>query len=142
MKIIILLISFIAIINSPEQVSGLYGEWKLEKIIIKGDTLRPYRVDYYLTITPDLILYNLDVNTYQAGKFTITEERIEIETIGGTMVGSEGKMDTITNYIDYNATYQLIQNQLIFSKEDNEIYLNKVTGNIDSEEEGHNKKLF
>ena len=141
MKILIILVSFIATINPSKQVSDLYGEWELEKIIIKGDTLTPYRVDYFLTIKSDLILYNLDVNTYQAEKFTITDKRIEIETTGATMVCCDGR-DTITNYIDYNCEYQIVENQLVFSKENTKIYLNKLEADIDSDEEWHNKRLF
>lgn len=127
MKIILLLLSFIGIIQTEKPISKLNGKWKLEKVQRVEEVLIPEKKPYYLTFSNDLISYNLEVNKCQTRDFTITDSLISMGYSACTRVCCDGRDDPISNYIDYNGSYTIIDTTLIITNKETIFHFNRST---------------
>lgn len=127
MKTLLALITFIGFLSPSQESFEIYGRWKLEKIELNETTLKPLKRDYYLTITDELIVYNLEINGCQTPDFIITPTMINSKNGGCTKICCDGKDDLISNYISYNGQYIIEANQLIITTSNSKIYLSRET---------------
>lgn len=104
---------------------NIYGNWVLEKIEIKDSVLIPTKVVYKLNITEEIIYYNLDVNSCQTRKFSITDSLINWNRGGCTKMCCDGMRDKMSLHLNYNGAYQIINNILIITTIDSKLYLKK-----------------
>lgn len=104
---------------------NIYGHWKLEKIVRKDTLLIPSRISYKLNITKNMIFYNLEVNSCQTREFSITDSLINWKPGACTKICCDGKNEVISNYINYNGSYQIIDDTLIITSKDSILYLKK-----------------
>jgi hypothetical protein len=106
---------------------NIYGHWKLEKIVRKDTVLTPSKRSYKLNITQDNIFYNLEVNSCQTRAFSITDSVINMKRALCTKACCDGRNEIISNHIDYNGSYQIIDSILIITTKDGSLYLQNQT---------------
>jgi hypothetical protein len=104
---------------------NIYGHWKLEKIVRKDTLLTPTKISYKLNITKGMIFYNLEVNSCQTRDFSITDSLINWKPGACSKICCDGKDEAISNYINYNGSYQIIDDTLIITSKDSRLYLKK-----------------
>ena len=117
-------------LQTDNKVSELYGDWKLERIEINDEVLVPTKREYYLYFSEDWITYNFECNRCQTMDFSIQNNSIRINTIACTERGCGGRIDTISNYINYSGAYIIQNDQLIISNTESIIYLNRALESI------------
>jgi hypothetical protein len=127
MKIILLLLSFIGFIQAEKPVSNLNGKWKLEKVKRIEEVLIPEKRAYHITFSDDLISYNLEVNQCQVRNFTITDSLISLGSSACTKVCCDGRNEPISNYINYNGSYTILDTTLIITNKESIFYFTRST---------------
>lgn len=125
MKILIIIISLLFSSNIDNSDLPIYGKWKLEMIETDQETLIPEQKDYLLTISKEIIRFNLEYNKCFSKDFEITDNQLFIKA-GCTKICCDGRNDIISNHINYNGAYEIKENQLIIITTDSKLYLNRV----------------
>ena len=126
MKILLIIITFLVSNEIDQQEAAIYGHWKLIKIEVNQEVLRPEEQDYFLTITKDLFSYNLEVNKCQTKDFTITNHEINLDSVLCTLICCDGRFDSISNFINYRGAYEVNQNQLIITTSNSKLILERL----------------
>ena len=126
MKTLIIIISLLFSSNIDNSDFPIYGKWKLEMIEIDQKFLIPEHRDYFLSISKELLSYNLEINKCWTKDFTVNDNLINIQQIACTEIGGDGRLDSISNYINYRGPYEIKENQLIIITTDSKLYLNRV----------------
>jgi hypothetical protein len=123
--LLLFILSWLSVFQSP--LNDLTGIWKLERVETNKGTILPKHEDYFLTISKDLIKYNLDVNTCYSNSFTIDNEKITLDKGSGacTKICCDGRYDTIIFYLNYSGTYKLQDSLLIISNGKGKLYLKR-----------------
>lgn len=123
MKILVLIIPFFICSSFKTAPLEIYGFWKLEKVETKQGTFIPEKSAYLLSITKELITYNLEVNKCQSNDFVITQNQIETYSKACTKICCDGRDELISDYLDFNGSYAINQNELIITTSNAKLYL-------------------
>jgi len=123
--ILLIILSWLSVFQSL--LTDLIGKWELEKIETAKGTILPKHKDYFLTISKDLIKYNLDVNNCYSNSFTIDDEKITLDkgSVACTKICCDGRYDTIIYFLNYGGTFKLQDSILIITNAKGKLFLRK-----------------
>ena len=123
MKLFIVFITLLFTSQTENGNTDIYGRWKLIKIETSNEVLIPKLGDYTVFITNEKLSYNLEFNKCESMELSINANRINMEGIMCTEICCDGRSDSISNFINYNGTYEIVQNQLIITTTDSKLFL-------------------
>ncbi|MEQ8240925.1 hypothetical protein [Marinoscillum sp.] len=85
----------------------LLGTWQLKQLIVTNQLMAIDTNKYYLKITPQGFVYNLEVNTCGLLDWEFNGNELTAEGISCTRVCCDGRFDKNSEYLNYIGTYQL-----------------------------------
>lgn len=103
----------------------LFGKWQLVKIETSKSVLIPEKGNFNLEISAENISYNKDINTCWAENFSIANSNIFIYLEACTEKCCDGKIDSISNYINYNGNYIVNDTLLKITNENGNFYFTR-----------------
>ena len=127
MKALLFSMCFLILSTSFREADGLYGRWKLFKVETNTGIMTPRKIDYNLLISKDFISYNLEVNNCQSKDIVIKNGSLIIDRIACTKICCDGRIDTISNYINYSGAYSLRNDTLLIKNELSTLWLRSAT---------------
>ena len=106
-------------------ITQIQGKWKLEKIETTHEIIIPNKVEYYLSFQGDNVSYNLDVNRCGPKKCVIENNKISFINLGCTEICCDGRVDSISKYLNYNGSYELTDSTLTIKNDTGKFFLKK-----------------
>ena len=103
----------------------LIGKWHLHKIVNGQQTLKPEKVDYWLSIAKTSIKYNYPINRCHSEQVTYQNDTLKIKDISITKICCDDRVDTFYKYLNYEGKTQFLGDTLVIENKQGRYYMTK-----------------